>query len=304
MRLRHKKNAETEIFNCPVVINCTHTGLNKSDNRMGELCEPTLQSRTGELCEPQSFINRTGELCEPQSFFNNNNPIHLELGMGKGRFITELSKKNSDINYIGIERSATIVLKAVDLLTKADARLTRAYSTGELCEPSLHLRTGELCKPNLHLRTGELCERNLHLRTGELCEPNLLAIYPNLRFMCIDIAKLSDIFIPHSIDKIYLNFSDPWPKKRHEIRRLTHRNFLAIYEKLLKPNSTIEFKTDNKDLFDFSLEEIKNSSFKLLEYTYDLHNDAKMNKGNIMTEYEEKFSKIGNKICKLIAIKL
>ena len=221
MRLRHKKNAETEIFNCPVVINCTHTGLNKSDNRMGELCEP-------------------------QSFFNNNNPIHLELGMGKGRFITELSKKNSDINYIGIEKSATIVLKAVDLLAKADA-------------------------------------------------------YPNLRFMCIDIAKLSDIFMPHSIDKIYLNFSDPWPKKRHEIRRLTHRNFLAIYEKLLKPNSTIEFKTDNKDLFDFSLEEIKNSSFKLLEYTYDLHNDAKMNKGNIMTEYEEKFSKIGNKICKLIA---
>ena len=240
MRLRHKKNAETEIFNCPVVINCTHTGLNKSDNR-------------------------TGELCEPQSFFNNNNPIHLELGMGKGRFITELSKKNSGINYIGIERSATIVLKAIDLLTKADARLTRAYST------------------------------------GELCEPNLIAIYPNLRFMCIDIAKLSDIFMPHSIDKIYLNFSDPWPKKRHEIRRLTHRNFLAIYEKLLKPNSTIEFKTDNKDLFDFSLEEIKNSSFKLLEYTYDLHNNAKMNKGNIMTEYEEKFSKIGNKICKLIA---
>ena len=252
MRLRHKKNAETEIFNCPVVINCTHAGLNKSDNRMGELCEP-------------------------QSFFNNNNPIHLELGMGKGRFITELSKKNSDINYIGIERSATIVLKAVDLLTKADARLTRAYSTDELCESSLHLRT------------------------GELCEPNLLAIYPNLRFMCIDIAKLSDIFTPHSIDKIYLNFSDPWPKKRHETRRLTHRNFLSIYEKLLKPNSLIEFKTDNKDLFDFSLEEIKNSNFKLLEFTYDLHNDTNMNKDNIMTEYEEKFSKLGNKICKLIA---
>lgn len=229
MRLRHKKNAETDVYNSPIVV-------------MGELCEPTLQSRTGELCEPQSI-------------FNNNNPIHLELGMGKGRFITDLSKKNKNINYIGIERSATIVLKAIDLLTKSSG----------------------------------------------LCEPNLLSIYPNLRFMCIDIAKLSDVFIPHSIDKIYLNFSDPWPKKRHEMRRLTHRNFLSIYEKLLKPNSLIEFKTDNKDLFDFSLEEIKNSNFTLLEFTYDLHNDDKMNKGNIMTEYEEKFSKLGNKICKLIA---
>ena len=241
MRLRHKKNAETEILNCPIVINSTNIDTNKLE---------ILTDKLG---------NRTGELCEPNAVFNNNNPIHLELGMGKGRFITELSKINPDINYIGIERSATIVLKAIDLLAKESTR------------------------------------------TSELCNPNLIALYPNLRFMCIDIANLTDIFAVHSIDKIYLNFSDPWPKKRHEIRRLTHHNFLSLYEKVLKPGSFLEFKTDNKDLFDFSLEEIKSSNFKLLECTYDLHNDAKMNEGNIMTEYEEMFSKIGNKICKLIA---
>lgn len=211
MRLRHKKNAETEVYNLPLVI------------------------------------NYGGELCEPASFFGNDNPVHLELGMGKGRFITELSVKNPDINYIGIERSATIILKAIDGLSRRDSYL-----------------------------------------------------YPNLRFMCIDIAKLNDIFPPHSISKIYLNFSDPWPKKRHEIRRLTHHNFLLLYEKLLKGDGIIEFKTDNVDLFDFTLEEIKLSNFKLIDYTYDLHNDEKLSEGNIMTEYEEKFSKLGNKICKLI----
>ena len=119
--------------------------------------------------------------------------------------------------------------------------------------------------------------------------------------MCLNVETLENVFPAHSIDRIYLNFSDPWPKKRHESRRLTHNKFLSIYEKLLKPGSLLEFKTDNVGLFDFSLEEIKNSSFKLLEYTYDLHSDEKLNKDNIMTEYEAKFSKLGNKICKLIA---
>lgn len=237
MRLRHKKNAETEVYNLPLVI------------------------------------NYGGELCEPASFFGNDNPVHLELGMGKGRFITELSQKNPNINYIGVERSATIVLKAADTISDNGARITRAYGIGDHYEK---------------------------IRTGELCEPNLSSLYPNLRFMCIDIAKLGDIFPPHSIDKIYLNFSDPWPKKRHEIRRLTHHNFLLLYEKLLKGDGIIEFKTDNVDLFDFTLEEIKLSNFKLIDYTYDLHNDEKLSEGNIMTEYEEKFSKLGNKICKLI----
>lgn len=221
MRLRHKKNAETDILNSPLVIN---VGAN-ADTVRASFTNPTL-------------------------------PLHLELGMGKGKFIIELAKKNPDINYIGIERSATIVLKAIAACEHC------AYSKGEFYEPQIS----------------------------------------NLRFMCENVENLENIFPPHSIDKIYLNFSDPWPKKRHENRRLTHNKFLSIYKKILKPGSLLEFKTDNVELFDFSLEEIKNSNFRLLEYTYDLHNDEKLNKDNIMTEYEAKFSKLGNKICKLIAV--
>lgn len=219
MRLRHKKNAENLIQDSPMIIN-----------------------------------NQ-----DIKSIFVNDSPLHLELGMGKGRFITKMALKFPNINFIGIEKSATIVLKAVDLFNKLHADY----------------------------------EFNNELGESQSIE--------NLKFMCKDIANLKDTFLPHSIDKIYLNFSDPWPKKRHESRRLTHHNFLSLYEYLLKKDSFLEFKTDNLLLFEFSLEEIKNSNFKLLEFTYDLHNDNKLNEGNIMTEYEEKFSKIGNKICKLIA---
>lgn len=218
MRLRHKKNAESDVLNSPLVIN---VGANTDLVRA--------------------------------SFTNPSQPLHLELGMGKGKFIIELAKQNPGINYIGIERSATIVLKAIDNYVGADT-----------------------IRPLVDTNT-------------------------NLRLMCLNVETLENVFPPHSIDKIYLNFSDPWPKKRHESRRLTHHKFLSIYEKLLKPGSLLEFKTDNVGLFDFSIEEIKNSNFKLLEYTYDLHNDEKLNKNNIMTEYEAKFSKLGNKICKLIA---
>ena len=128
--------------------------------------------------------------------------------------------------------------------------------------------------------------------------------FKNLNFLCIDIDKICDYFKNESIDKIYINFSDPWPKKRHSARRLTHLSFLNKYYNILKPNSIIEFKTDNKDLFDFSLEEIEKSKFELLNKTYDLHNDENMLKNNIMTEYEEKFVSKNIPICKLILKKL
>lgn len=221
MRLRHKKGAENDILNYPICIKLE--GNNALDTNM---------------------------------IFGNDKPISLELGMGKGKFIIELSKLNPDTNFIGIEKSATIVLKAID---------------------------------------------NLMGISKDIINNNVEIPVPNLRFLCANIGNIDKIFIPHSIDKIYLNFSDPWPKKRHEGRRLTHQSFLSVYEKLLKPNSYLEFKTDNLALFDFSLEQIKNSNFKLLEFTYDLHNDKKMNECNIMTEYESKFSKLGNNICKLVA---
>ena len=122
----------------------------------------------------------------------------------------------------------------------------------------------------------------------------------NLMFMCIDARLLPEIFEKGEVQKIYLNFSDPWPKARHAKRRLTSREFLARYEQILADDGVVEFKTD-KGLFEFSLEEVEAAGWKLLAHTFDLHNQAEMMEGNVMTEYEEKFSSMGNPICKLVA---
>ncbi len=178
--------------------------------------------------------------------FMNDNPIHIEIGMGKGQFITTLAKKNPNINYIGIERYTSVLLRAVQKVQEEEI--------------------------------------------------------PNLRFICFDAAEILDIFSCYEIDRIYLNFSDPWPKDRHAKRRLTSSTFLNRYNTILAKDGHIEFKTDNRDLFDFSVEEINNHPLWHLDaVTYDLHNDETMNIGNVMTEYEEKFSSQGNPICKLIA---
>ena len=118
--------------------------------------------------------------------------------------------------------------------------------------------------------------------------------------MCIDAKNMADYFAPGEVDKIYLNFSDPWPKARHASRRLTSREFLARYDQILTLEGTIEFKTDNRGLFDFSLEEVPEAGWKLEAHTFDLHHNEEMMKGNVMTEYEEKFSSMGNPICKMI----
>ena len=179
-------------------------------------------------------------------FLGNNNPIHIEVGMGKGRFLMDLARLHPEINYIGIERYTSVLLRAVQ-----------------------------------------------KMQEDEL---------PNVHFLCIDAATLPDIFDRNEVDRIYLNFSDPWPKDRHARRRLTSSEFLARYDLFLAPDGRIEFKTDNQDLFTFSLEEIESSDKgPLVASTRDLHHDAAMNEGNIMTEYEEKFSAAGNPICKLIA---
>ena len=123
---------------------------------------------------------------------------------------------------------------------------------------------------------------------------------PNLLFMREDARLLPEIIRKGEVEKIYLNFSDPWPKARHAKRRLTSREFLNRYERILVPEGVVEFKTDNRGLFEFSLEEIREAGWRLLACTYDLHNDAKMCEGNVMTEYEEKFSSLGNPIYKLV----
>lgn len=114
----------------------------------------------------------------------------------------------------------------------------------------------------------------------------------NIRVCCVDAKELEEIFPEGSIDRIYLNFSDPWPKSRHEKRRLTYRSFLAIYKKILKKGGAIHFKTDNRGLFDFSLEEFKEFGMRMEKLTFDLHNSEYM-EGNVMTEYEKRFSSMG-----------
>mgnify|MGYP000806518909 CR=1 FL=1 len=179
------------------------------------------------------------------AFFENDHPIHIEIGMGKGRFLMDLAALHPEINYIGIERYTSVLLRAVQ---KMD---------------TLQL--------------------------------------PNVHFLCEDAAKLPEIFAPEEVDRIYLNFSDPWPKERHAKRRLTSRQFFERYDKILAGNGVVEFKTDNDDLFAFSMEEVAEAGWTLDAHTFDLHHDPVLNEGNIMTEYEEKFSSKGNPICKLIA---
>ena len=176
-------------------------------------------------------------------FLGNDRPIHIEVGMGKGRFLMELAAQNPDINYIGIERYTSVLLRAVQKMDEAPL--------------------------------------------------------PNVHFLCIDAANLNEIFDEGEVDRIYLNFSDPWPKDRHAKRRLTSRQFLARYDEVLDRGSKIIFKTDNRPLFDFSLEEAEEAGWTILLHTFDLHHSEYV-AGNIMTEYEEKFVAKGNPICKMV----
>ena len=212
MRLRNIPGADEYIANCEYVIN-----------------DPT---------DYKGLWNK--------EIFSNSNSIHIEIGMGKGQFITQMAANNPDINYLGIERYSSVLLRAATKFEK---------------------------------------------------EP-----LDNLRFLCVDAKKLTDIFDKNEIDKIYLNFSDPWPKDRHAKRRLTSPIFLELYSEIIREDGLLEFKTDNTNLFDYSIITINESSlWEMCNYTYDLHNEPSMNEGNIMTEYEEKFSCQGNPIHKLIA---
>ena len=178
--------------------------------------------------------------------FQNERPLHIEIGMGKGQFITTLAQQNPEINYIGIEKYSSVLIRALE---KTDA---------------------------------------------------LETLPENLRFVRMDAENICNMFAEHEVDRIYLNFSDPWPKDRHAKRRLTSTTYLGRYDKILKPEGHVEFKTDNKDLFQFSLEQVEPAGWHLDAFTWDLHHDETLNQGNVMTEYEQKFSSMGNPICKLI----
>lgn len=209
MRLRHIPGAEEAIASSPYVIQ-----------------------------QPAEYRGRFHEL------FGNHNPIRIEVGMGKGRFIMEMAARNPQVNFIGIERYSSVLLRA--LQKRAELEL------------------------------------------------------PNIFFMCVDAKALAEIFEPGEIEKIYLNFSDPWPKDRHAKRRLTSPDFMKVYDQVLCGDGTVEFKTDNQGLFAYSLEAIPEAGWRIDAFTEDLHHSP-MAEGNVMTEYEMKFSAMGNPICKLIA---
>lgn len=175
--------------------------------------------------------------------FEKQQPLHIEVGSGKGQFIVGMAKANPTINYIAIELQTNAIIS--------------------------------------------------------ILEKQLLEPLPNLQLLLVNGADLDDYFAEGEVDQIYLNFSDPWPKTRHEKRRLTHPNFLAIYEKIAKPEAELHFKTDNRGLFEYSLASLSQYGMLLQEVWLDLH--ASDFEGNVMTEYEEKFSQKGHPIYRLEA---
>ena len=179
-----------------------------------------------------------------KSEFGNDNPVRVEIGMGKGQFLLTLAQLNPEVNFIGIEKYSSVLIRAL-------------------------ARQEELQLPNLRL----------------------------IRF---DAENLETIFAEGEVDRIYLNFSDPWPKDRHAGRRLTSGRFLARYKKILAKGGHVEFKTDNAGLFDFSLAEAEARGWALTHVTRDLHNSEDA-AGNVTTEYEDRFSAVGNPICRMVA---
>lgn len=203
MRMRKKKNIDKRIANCQDVM----------------------------VLEPQEYKGQWNE------YFDNNNPIYIEIGCGKGRFILEHARRNPEINYIAIEREENALIIAT--------------------------------------------EKALDLELN------------NLVFLSFDALKLCDIFKENEISRIYLNFSDPWPQRKHEHRRLTHNIFVKIYDNILKPFGQLHFKTDNQHLFEFSLEQFTKTGYRLQNLSLDLHQTSTF---NVMTEYEKRFSEQGFRI--------
>ena len=177
-----------------------------------------------------------------QQVFGNDHEIHVEIGMGKGKFIYTMAKEHPKINYVGIEKYSSVLLRAIQKMEEEEL--------------------------------------------------------PNLKFIRMDAEDIGKVFGEEEVDRIYLNFSDPWPKDRHAKRRLPSGEFLKRYDGILKKDGKLEFKTDNRDLFTFALEELEPAGWKADYVSYDLHHDPQRTEENIMTEYEEKFSAMGNPIYK------
>ena len=178
-----------------------------------------------------------------KEIFGNDHPIHIEVGSGKGAFITGMAKQNPKINYIGIDIQKSVLSYALDKVLEADV--------------------------------------------------------PNIKLLWVDGDSLTNYFEDGEIDQLYLNFSDPWPKKRHEKRRLTYKSFLDTFKQISPEHGEIHFKTDNRGLFEYSLVSFSQYGMTLTGVWLDLH--ASDYEGNVMTEYEQKFSSKGQVIYRVEA---
>ena len=197
------------------------------------------------LTDNPQYVISNPEECKEQwhQVFGNNNPIHIEVGSGKGRFITGMAAKHPDINYIGIDIQLSVLSYALD----------------------------------------KVLEQGL----------------PNVKLLRVDGSSLTNYFEEAEVDRIYLNFSDPWPKKKHAKRRLTYKSFLETFQQILPEQGEIHFKTDNQGLFEYSLASFSQYGMILQEVWLDLH--ASDYEGNVLTEYEEKFSQKGQPIYRVEA---
>ena len=175
-----------------------------------------------------------------KAFYEDERPLHIEIGMGKGKFLMELARKNPGIHYIGIEKFSSVLVRALEKMEEASLE--------------------------------------------------------NVHFLRMDAERITDCFGPGEVGKIYLNFSDPWPKERHVKRRLTSVPFLKRYGRIMAPGASLVFKTDNRDLFIFSLKTVPEAGWFMEKQTFDLHH-SEYKEGNIMTEYEERFVEKGVPIC-------
>ncbi|MCR8645636.1 tRNA (guanosine(46)-N7)-methyltransferase TrmB [Paenibacillus sp. N1-5-1-14] len=176
--------------------------------------------------------------------FGNSNPIYVELGMGKGRFVSEMSRLNPDVNFIGIDMYDELIRKSSD-----KARAAHTTEDGN-CDLS------------------------------------------NIRLVLFNIESITDVFEDNEIQRIFLNFSDPWPKKKHARRRLTHENFVNNYAKILNDKGEIHFKTDSRSLFEFSLNSFSDLGLRMRNIALDLHVDG-IHPDHVLTEYESKFIEQG-----------
>jgi len=220
MRMRRKKNLENRLDNCGDYL-FTIKELDKNFKTAIE----------------------TKDYFDYKELFENTNPVHMEIGCGKGQFVYEIAKRNPDINYIAVEKSANVIVQAVE----------RVAAEG----------------------------------------------LPNVRFIKGS-AEYLPRFIPDgSIERLYLNFSCPFPKNKYANHRLTNKSFLALYEMMLADEAEIHQKTDNMHFFEYSINELSDYGFTIKNVSLDLHNSDF--EGNIVTEYEKRFSDLGQPIYRLEA---